>query len=248
VRDLMSLDSWRIIRQMDEEFRPTPGREPFLDMLDKLDVLLMHLAAYAGQVAESMTRTHAWRFLDLGRRLEKALQEAALVRTMLADGGASEPEALEALLEVADSVMTYRSRYASRFQLGAVLDLMLCDETNPRSVAHQFVQLAAHAADLPHDRGAAQAPDQGLAGALLSIVRRADIRQAARQYEVGDTAALDTLLGDIEATLPELSDLISHRYFFHSGPMQRLAEIETGGEERGARSELGNPSAPTPRP
>src|SRR5262249_42787789 len=160
----MSLDSWRIIRQMDEEFRPTPGRDPFLDMLDKLDVLLMHLAAYAGQVAESMTRTHAWRFLDFGRRLERALQEALLVRSMLADGGASEPEALEALLEIADSVMTYRSRYASRFQLGAVLDLMLCDETNPRSVAHQLVQLAAHAADLPHDpRTGSHAPDQGLA-------------------------------------------------------------------------------------
>jgi uncharacterized circularly permuted ATP-grasp superfamily protein/uncharacterized alpha-E superfamily protein len=232
VRDLMSLDSWRIIRQMDEEFRPTPGRDPFLDMLDKLDVLLIHLAAYGGQVAESMTRTHAWRFLDFGRRLERGLQEALLVRTILADGGASEPEALEALLEIADSVMTYRSRYASRFQLGAVLDLMLCDETNPRSVAHQLVQLAAHAADLPHDpRAGSHAPDHGLAGALLSVLRRADIRQAARQYEAGDTAGLDWLLADIEATLPELSDLISHRYFFHSGPMQRLAEIEAEGPE-----------------
>jgi uncharacterized circularly permuted ATP-grasp superfamily protein/uncharacterized alpha-E superfamily protein len=224
VRDLMSLDSWRIIRQMDEDFRPEPGRDPFLDMLDKLDVLLMHLAAYAGQVAESMTRTHAWRFLDLGRRIERALQEAALVRTMLADGGAGEPEALEALLEIADSVMTYRSRYASRFQLGAVLDLMVCDETNPRSVAHQLVQLSAHTAELPQDRGAsAQLPDQGLAAALVGIVRRADILDIARQYEDGDTTALDMLLGDVEATLPELSDLISHRYFFHSGPMQRLA-------------------------
>jgi uncharacterized circularly permuted ATP-grasp superfamily protein/uncharacterized alpha-E superfamily protein len=231
VRDLMSLDSWRIIRQMDEDFRPTPSRDPFLDMLDKIDVLLMHLAAYSGQVAESMTRTNAWRFLDFGRRLERALQEAALVRGMLQQGGAEEPEALEALLEVADSVMTYRSRYASRFQLGAVLDLMICDETNPRSVAYQLVQLAAHTAELPQDlRAGAHAIDQGLSVALLSIVRRADVRAVAREYEAGDTAALDTLLSDVEATLPELSDLISHRYFFHSGPMQRLAELE-GSEE-----------------
>jgi uncharacterized alpha-E superfamily protein len=213
---------------MDEDFRPTPGRDPFLDMLDKLDGLLIHLAAYAGQVTESMTRTHAWRFLDFGRRLERTLQEGALVRAMLADGGALEPEALEALLEVADSVMTYRSRYASRFQLGAVLDLMLCDESNPRSVAHQLVELTAHAAELPQDsRTPAQAPDQGLAAALLSIVRRTDVRQVAHDYESGDTAPLDTLLSDIDPTLPELSDLISHRYFFHSGPMQRLAEIES---------------------
>jgi uncharacterized alpha-E superfamily protein len=216
---------------MDEDFRPTPGRDSFLDMLDKIDVLLMHLAAYGGQVADSMTRTHAWRFLDLGRRLERALQEAVLLRGMLPHGGASEPEALEALLEVADSVMTYRSRYASRFQLGAVLDLMICDETNPRSVIYQLVEIAASVANLPQDaRAGDHAVDHGLAAALLSIVRRADIRTIARDYESGETAALDTLLSDVEATLPELSDLISHRYFFHSGPMQRLAEIEAVGQ------------------
>ena len=71
VRDLMSLDSWRIIRQMNDDFRPTPGRHGFLDLLDKIDVLLVQLAAYAGEIAESMTRTYAWRFLDLGRRLER---------------------------------------------------------------------------------------------------------------------------------------------------------------------------------
>ena len=89
-------------------------------MLEKIDVLLMHLAAYAGQVAEGMTRTHAWRFLDLGRRLERALQESQLIRGLLAEGGGSDPAALESLLEVSDSVMTYRSRLRqSRFQLGA---------------------------------------------------------------------------------------------------------------------------------
>jgi uncharacterized alpha-E superfamily protein len=238
VRDLMSLDSWRIIRQMDEDFRPTPGRDGFLDLLDKIDVLLMHLAAYAGQVAESMTRTHAWRFLDLGRRLERALQESQLVRGLLADGGASEPETLEALLEIADSVMTYRSRYASRFQVGPVLDLMICDETNPRSVIYQLMQVAGHVDALPQDaRGSTNSLDQGLTAALVSILRRTDVRSIARDFETGDSSSLDVMLGDIEQTLPELSDLISHRYFFHSGPMQRLAEIEPSGESRVASSE-----------
>ncbi|HMO85299.1 MAG TPA: alpha-E domain-containing protein, partial [Lacipirellulaceae bacterium] len=121
----MSLDSWRIIRQMDEDFRPAPGRDGFLDMLEKLDLLIIHLAAYAGQVAETMTRTHAWRFLDVGRRLERALQESQLVRGMLQGDGDRDPETLDALLEVADSVITYRSRDASRFQLAPVLDWMI---------------------------------------------------------------------------------------------------------------------------
>ena len=56
------------------------------------------LAAYAGEIAESMTRTYAWRFLDLGRRLERALQESQLVRGMLANSSGSEPESFETLL------------------------------------------------------------------------------------------------------------------------------------------------------
>ena len=228
VRDLMSLDSWRIIRQMNDDFRPTPGRTGFLDLLDKIDVLLVHLAAYAGEIAESMTRTYAWRFLDLGRRLERALQESQLVRGMLAHGGDGEPETLQAMLEILDSVMTYRSRYGSRFQLGPVLDLMICDETNPRSIAYQVVECESHVeflgASVQNETGAA---DHGVSATLLSIVREADIVRLARDYEAGVRAPLNRLLDQIGAAMPDLSDVISHRYFFHSGPIQRLAEINS---------------------
>ncbi|HEX4414690.1 MAG TPA: circularly permuted type 2 ATP-grasp protein [Lacipirellulaceae bacterium] len=228
VRDLMSLDSWRIIHQMNDDFRPTPGRHGFLDLLDKIDLLLVQLAAYAGEIAESMTRTYAWRFLDLGRRLERALQESQLLRGMLATGSGSEPESLETLLEMLDSVMTYRSRYGSRFQLGAVLDLMLCDETNPRSVAYQLVECVSHVGHLNVGvQGDNKPADQGLAMSLLRTVRNTDVVRIAREYEEGAGDALNELLDTIGSTLPELSDVISHRYFFHSAPIQRLADIES---------------------
>lgn len=227
VRDLMSLDSWRTIRQMDEDFRPTPGRDGFLDLLDKIDVLLIQLAAYAGEIAESMTRTYAWRFLDLGRRLERALQESQLVRGMFSHGGGSEPEALEALLEITDSVMTYRSRYASVFQLGAVLDLMICDESNPRSIAYQLVQCVAHVDQLGPGAQSENGPaDEGLTAELLQTIRCADIVRIARDYKAGKRGPLKKLLESIDTKLPELSDVISHRFFYHSGPIQRLAEID----------------------
>ncbi len=70
----------------------------------------------------------------------------------------SEPEALEALLEILDSVMTYRSRYSSRFKLGAVLDLLICDETNPRSIAYQLAECVAHVEQLkPGSQGGKRA-------------------------------------------------------------------------------------------
>ena len=87
--------------------------------------LLRNLSAFTGLALENMTRTHAWQFLHLGRRLERALQTSSLIRSMLQAGGATEYAVLEALLEVADSIMTYRSRYLARVQFGPVLDLLL---------------------------------------------------------------------------------------------------------------------------
>jgi uncharacterized circularly permuted ATP-grasp superfamily protein/uncharacterized alpha-E superfamily protein len=227
LRELMSLDMWRTIRQIGEDFRPTPGRHGFLDLLDKIDVLLVQLAAFAGETDESMTRTYAWRFLDFGRRLERALRESQLVRGMLAVGGGTEPEALQALLEMADSVMTYRSRYASRFQLGAVLDLLVCDETNPRSIAYQLVECVAHVDELRQGaHGTSGAVNRESVALLLRAIRNADIVRIAREFEHGVRAPLDNLLGNIDLALPGLSDAISHRYFFHSGPIQRLTEFD----------------------
>ncbi|HMO86164.1 MAG TPA: alpha-E domain-containing protein, partial [Lacipirellulaceae bacterium] len=125
-----------------------------------------------------------------------------------------------------------------------VLDLMISDETNPRSVVYQLMQLAVHVEQLPQDaRGSTNSLDQGLTAALVNILRRADMRQVAREFQDGDDRSLKTLLGDVEGTLPELSDLISHRYFFHSGPMQRLAEIEAA-----AAPATAPPAGPPPAP
>jgi uncharacterized circularly permuted ATP-grasp superfamily protein/uncharacterized alpha-E superfamily protein len=225
VRELMSLDMWRTIRQMGDDFRPTPNRHGFFDLLEKIDLLLTQLAAYAGEIAESMTRTFAWRFLDFGRRLERALWESQIIRGMLADDGGSEPEVLEALLEITDSVMTYRSRYASRFQLGAVLDLLICDETNPRSIAYQLVECIQHVEQLQQGSHGLSGPaDHGLSAVLLRTVRGADIVAISRDFQAGECGRLEDLLGAVATTLPALSDVISHRYFFHSGPIQRLTD------------------------
>src|SRR5262249_49484468 len=144
VRDRISLDTWRILRQIDEQFWPTSSDASLAGMLEKIDSLLVNLSAFTGLVLENMTRTPTCQFLHLGRRMERGLLTASLIRGMIEDRGATEHAALEALLEVADSIMTYRSRYLARVQLGPVLDLLLTDETNPRSVAFQLVYCATH--------------------------------------------------------------------------------------------------------
>ena len=91
-----------------------------------------------------MTRGHGWRFLDIGRRLERALRDRAWCAAR-SSAGPSQVAMLEPLLEIADSAMTYRRRYFAEPQLAPVLDLLLADDTNPRPLAFQLEALAAHA-------------------------------------------------------------------------------------------------------
>ncbi|MEX2093583.1 MAG: circularly permuted type 2 ATP-grasp protein [Pirellulales bacterium] len=226
VRDRISLDTWRILRQMDERFWPSSTESDLADMLEKIDALLRNLSAFTGLVLENMTRTQAWQFLHLGRRLERGLHTSSLIRIMLRAGGATEHAVLEALLEVADSIMTYRSRYLARVQLGPVLDLLLTDESNPRSVAFQLANCAAHVEQLPRDVDELEdSPEKKLAASLLEMIRKVDSQTLARDYILGDTEQLDWLFMKLESTLPKLSDAVSHRYLIHVGPTQRLAEI-----------------------
>jgi len=108
-----------------------------------------------------------------------------------------------------------------------VLDLMICDETNPRSAAYQLVECVAHVEQLPNGSPDSHGhADEGLAAAMLNTIRKTDIIRVSREYEAGSRGALTKLLTSIDTTLPTLSDVISHRYFFHSREIQRLSEID----------------------
>jgi uncharacterized alpha-E superfamily protein len=164
----------------------------------------------------------------LGRRLERALCDSQMMRGMLAAGGAREPEALEALLEILDSVMTYRSRYTARFQLAAVLDLLIADETNPRSIAFQLMECAAHVDSLETDKqGSDPSTSRHSAKTVLNKVRGLDIVRVARDFDAGRSVSLFEFFETIDSTLPMLSDAISHRFFFHSGAFQRLSDLDS---------------------
>ena len=109
---------------------------------------------------ESMTRGPGWRFMDMGRRLERALSTLRLLRTTLVGRATALAPLLEAILEIADSSMTYRYRYMTSLQSAPVLDLLLIDETNPRSVGFQLRALADHARQLPAKASLAAESDE----------------------------------------------------------------------------------------
>jgi uncharacterized alpha-E superfamily protein len=111
--------------------------------------------------------------------------------------------------------MTYRSRYLTRPLLLPVLDLLLLDDTNPRSVAWQLERVVAHVERLPAaTESAHRGPDRRLALKIASEVRLAEIEALAEADQ--PLPALDRLLESLEQGLPDLSDLIGRAYFAHT--------------------------------
>ncbi len=155
-RDRLSTDTWRILLHLDDRFRPPEGAPcDISDLLNITNQLISDLAAFSGMVMESMTRTQAFRFLDMGRRLERAVQLIELLRCCFVHVVSPPSELLEAVLEIADSLMTYRSRYFANLQLAGLLDLLVTDESNPRSLAYQLVALEHHVQRTPPQRSSA---------------------------------------------------------------------------------------------
>ena len=240
VRDRLSLDSWRVVHRIQRKLiraaesvhrGPTDSNggstgEPQFELVELdelLDELIVDFAALDGLFGESMTRTHAWRFLELGRRLERALQTISLIQSLLAMKSLSQPKILEAILKVADSLMTYRGRYLAAVHLASALDLLLTDETNPRSLAFQLMAIADHVANLP--RGESKplgTPEDRITSSLVHSIRMLDVEDLSAKHSGADLSKLERTLLRIADQLPKLSELVSHRYLIHGGRPQQM--------------------------
>ena len=191
VRDQISHDAWRMLNALhvDRRWRQPKGAGLAWPMLELLDEGIRALNAFSGTEAENMTRNYAWRFLEIGRRIERARQLAEFTRALVCAG--PEPEndgSLRLLLELGDSFMTYRSRYLMTPLTAPVLDLLLLDETNPRGIAFQLARLDAHFELLPSE-GPHRSPGQRLILKLLTAVRLAEVEELCERNEDGRAGA-----------------------------------------------------------
>lgn len=222
VRDRLSVQAWRVIQQIDDGFQSRPRRNlNVADLLEVTDELLMHLAALSGIVMESMTRTQVFQFLDLGRRIERSQQMLNIINHAAINRDTPR-RTLESILELADSLMTYRSRYLANVHPTGVLDLILTDETNPRSLAYQFLKAQQHIDQLPRDQDSPGfTNEQRLIMTLLNAVRMYDVEE----MEHGDVELEVNTLPKWEDQLNTLSSLLSHRYLVHASSPLQLSDI-----------------------
>ena len=201
VRDRFSTDGWMALKDLAKTAnRMSESAETGDDAARAMGILLRKITGFSGLVHENMYRFNGWRFLSIGRSLERA-QAMCATLAALADPDAPDG-ALDLAVEAGDSVMTHRRRYAVSTSRETVVDLLALDAMNPRAVLYQLGEIRSHVGYLP------RASLHGQMSPLSRAVLRVHTDLAVQSPETLDTAALRAIRGEIGA----LSGLLSAAY------------------------------------
>jgi uncharacterized alpha-E superfamily protein len=213
LRERLSPDAWQVITEMADRLAVEVDDDD--GVVSAAELTLQELASIAGLAQENMNRAAGWRFLEMGRRAERAINTARFARQFAYDEAGDED--LDTLLTLVDCQITYRSRYLVGPALAPVRDLAVLDPYNPRSVAFQVAALNEHIAAIPSikEHGLIERP-QRLAVALQATLTTSEASQL-------DIKALFAL----EQDLLNLADAIGLHYFPH-GPNASRPEKLTG--------------------
>ena len=204
IRDRFSPDAWRALERLCAIIdAPLPDGPAESEISERVDAALRIVASFSGLAQENMSQLAGWRFLELGRRIERAIATCRFVRQFADSPGLD--GALEVLLELADSQITYRQRYVMVAARAPVVDLVVLDPNNPRSIAYQLDRIETHLAALPrHAEGRLSAPQQVTASAATAL-------------RTAEAAAIDhELVGATEDALMRLSEAIAAAYLTHN--------------------------------
>ncbi|MGA9565234.1 MAG: circularly permuted type 2 ATP-grasp protein, partial [Candidatus Korobacteraceae bacterium] len=219
VRERLSEDMMSLIGQLRESIQIEKGAQ-FVESPAMLTACLELLSAFSGMAHENINRGLGWSFLTIGRRLERAIYLTRELREIIKPLAEHDRSLLECLLEVADSSMIYRTRYYTTLQPIAVLDVLMADETNPRSLVFQLNRVVDQYQKLPRH---VSYDLQAMRDALVSL-RSFDLQDLRYPLPGAATVGngsnglshLERFLVEMERLLPSWSNNISSRYFSHA--------------------------------
>jgi len=217
MRERLSADFWALLLNLELGLL-TPARDVLseADALAQVETALQILAALSGLAQENMNRAAGWRFLDMGRRIERGINICRFTRTLAHDEATLDD--LDLLLDLADSQITYRARYLVGLAMTPVRDMVVLDPFNTRSLAFQVESLQAHLASLPSlvDDGMLEEPDR----ILIVLATEVQTEEASRLDEAR--------MRGFEDALMRLSGAIAARYFLQGAnavPTVKLAGL-----------------------
>ncbi|WP_189442766.1 circularly permuted type 2 ATP-grasp protein, partial [Salinicola rhizosphaerae] len=227
VRDHLGDDAWRVFNQLRQEAIRMPQLEP-VHGRRAVETLMTQLAAFFGFCNETMPHHYGWRFMDIGRFLERAMSTLSLLRYALIESTHAGDALWDVVLSVTDNATAYRRRYRSELHPAAMLDLLLFDEGNPRSMGYIFKRLERQIDHLPQP---SDTPYRSNEARLLiqarSALHLADLETLARVDEDPlAREALAALLDGLAAPLSALSLAIEHSHFSHVEAPRQLIPMQ----------------------
>jgi uncharacterized circularly permuted ATP-grasp superfamily protein/uncharacterized alpha-E superfamily protein len=217
VRDHLSTDNWRVLNRLLQLFTRDPHALDLDAALELIDDALVSLVAVGGLEMAHMTRDDGWRFLSLGRHLERLYFVSSALADVAPEQASAGSGLLEWLLELSDSLLTYRVRHMQHPEWESVVDLMLVDERNPRSAMFQLAKLAKHVRLLP---------DAGMIDLLTEVDQllndcRCDVDADQRELFGRGERRLESLLSGCQQVSIRLGSALSLRYFSHVDDVPR---------------------------
>jgi len=218
VRERLSQEQWNLIVRAEQEFlrgcmivTDDGGHSP-VEALRVLELLSGACAAMTGAQADRMMRDDGWRLLWIGRHLERLTFLASALCQALETGAVHDEAGYEAVVGLFDATYAFHARYQQRCDLPALLDLLVLDRDNPRSLASVLRTLHAGLARLEESTG----EKRSRFGAQLPAPVQWSLDDRRQQQEQGRHIALEELMRRCVHAAGQLSDDLGARYFTHS--------------------------------
>ena len=202
LRERLPAEAWRSLADLrdtlvfSEVFTPTEAQ-----LRGRAERALGHLSALTGLAHENMNHGAGWRFVDMGRRIERAINTCGFAAVFC--GGEASAEDLGVMLALVDSQIAYGARYLAGVSRDAVCDMGVLDPYNPRSAAYQMQAIVTHLDALP-----------ALAADGLPEPHRRHALSLAGTFQTAQAAEIDGVtLEALAEELERLADGIAGRYF-----------------------------------
>ncbi|MDC0378959.1 circularly permuted type 2 ATP-grasp protein [Litorivicinus sp.] len=225
--DFLSDDAWRALVNL-EQMIERIGSMKHADagrLLDQVDAILMQLATFSGLNNDTMSRTFAHRFMDIGRHLERASKTLMLLNYAFQSLKPQDINQWELILEVTDTVMTYRRRYRTRLHPTAILDLLLLDTETPRAIGYLAQRLEHLVQGLPVQQLVGRKTQlQQLAFRIHANLQMSQTDDLMTIQGSPKKPLFDTLDQQIDI-LSSLSEAITLAYFSHADVPQHLVKV-----------------------
>ncbi|MDQ8204754.1 circularly permuted type 2 ATP-grasp protein [Pelagicoccus sp. SDUM812003] len=224
-KERLSNETWFRLTELKELAQASVDNMPTVfddETLYLLDKTLETLASFSGNLAENTTRSQGWRFLEIGRRLERALSISFLLSAAYKSTGPNDETLVAKLLEWGDSSITYRRRYLNNMLDTNLLEVLCFDTSNPRSLAFQIEQLRHLLEKLPHTVNSKRHPIDQAALRLYSRIGLSSPEQLmSRGLNAGGSLPLLSFLEQTNDDLLILAQRLEQSYFAHTQVAQQ---------------------------